>query len=102
MNSHYLAYKNSVIHYRYSGDGPETVLCFHGFGTYATTFDWLASHVPGKRFIAFDLPCHGETKWNSDGDSFTPWELLEIIEACPHIPVDRFALLGYSMGGRIS
>jgi len=101
MNSHYLEYKNSIIHYRYSGEGPETVVCFHGFGTYANTFDWLASHVPGHRFIAFDLPYHGETKWN-DGDTFTPEQLIEIIDACAHVAVDRFALLGYSMGGRIS
>jgi len=101
MNSHYLEYKKSLIHYRYSGDGPETVVCFHGFGTYASTFDWLASHVPGRRFIAFDLPHHGETRWN-DGNILTPEQLINIIDACPHMTVNKFSLLGYSMGGRIS
>jgi pimeloyl-ACP methyl ester carboxylesterase len=101
MNSHYITYQHSVIHYRYSGEGPESVICFHGFGTFARTFDWLAAHVPEHRFIAFDLPCHGDTQWN-DGNTFTPEQLLEIIDLCPHLSSDRFSLLGYSMGGRVS
>ncbi len=100
MNSHFLTYKNSVIHYRYSGEGPRVVVCFHGFGTFARTFDWLGGHVAGHMFIAFDLPFHGETKWK-DGESFQPEEMLEIIARCPHIKTERFSLLGYSMGGRI-
>lgn len=100
MNSSYLSYRNSTIHYRYSGDGPVTVICFHGFGTFAATFDWLAGHVPGHRFIAFDLPHHGQTIWN-DGDTVTPAQMLEIIDACPHATSREFALMGYSMGGRI-
>jgi pimeloyl-ACP methyl ester carboxylesterase len=101
MQSHFITYKNSDIHYRYSGQGPGVVLCFHGFGTYARTFDWLADHVPGKVFIAFDLPFHGETKWKN-GETFLPRDLLNIIAICPHVQQDRFALMGYSMGGRIS
>lgn len=101
MYSHYLHYKNSVIHYRYSGEGPELVICLHGFGTYAATFDWLAEHVPGHRFIAIDLPLHGDTQWNN-GNTLTPQDFLQIIQLCPHAQADRFALLGYSMGGRIA
>lgn len=101
MYSHYLQYKNSTIHYRFSGEGPELVICFHGFGTYAATFDWLAGHVPGHRFIAFDLPLHGDTSWN-DGHTALPEDLIEMIRLCPHAQSDRFALMGYSMGGRIA
>jgi pimeloyl-ACP methyl ester carboxylesterase len=101
MQSHYFHFKQSTIHYRYSGEGPELVICFHGFGTYAATFDWLASHVPGHRFIAFDLPLHGDTKWN-DGNTLSPEDLIDMIHHCPHAQVDRFSLMGYSMGGRIS
>lgn len=100
MNSNFITYKNSRIHYRYSGSGSRTVLCFHGFGTFARTFDWLAEHVPNHRFIAFDLPYHGETTW-LDGDPFLPEDLLNIISLCPHAECDKFALMGYSMGGRI-
>ena len=101
MNSNIIKYKSSQVHYRYSGTGNNTVLCFHGFGTYARTFDWLAGHVPNHVFIAFDLPFHGETKWDN-GELFLPNDLLNIISLCPHAKKDKFALMGYSMGGRIS
>lgn len=101
MNAAHLTYRNSTIHYRYSGEGPRCVICFHGFGTYAATFDWLAGHVPGHRFIAFDLPYHGRTQWN-DGDTFTPAQLMDIIDACPHLTDRRFGIMGFSLGGRIS
>jgi len=100
LNSHFLTYQDSLIHYRYSGEGPKTVLCFHGFGTFARTFDWLAAHVPGHIFIAFDLPYHGETRWNN-GEMFTPADMLRIIDLCPHVKSESFGLMGYSMGGRI-
>jgi len=101
MNAAQLTYRNSDIHYRYSGEGPLSVICFHGFGTYASTFDWLAAHIPGHRFIAFDLPFHGQTSWN-DGDTLSPAQLMEIIDACPHLTDRRFAVMGFSLGGRIS
>ncbi|HSF46537.1 MAG TPA: alpha/beta hydrolase [Chitinophagaceae bacterium] len=81
--------------------GNRTVLCFHGFGTFARTFDWLATRVPNHVFIAFDLPFHGETTWEN-GELFQPNDLLNIISLCPHANQDQFALMGYSMGGRIS
>ena len=101
MNSNFITYKDSRIHYRYSGVGTRIVLCFHGFGTFARTFDWLAEHVPNHVFIAFDLPFHGETKWEN-GELFLPADISNIINLCPHADQDKFALMGYSMGGRIS
>jgi pimeloyl-ACP methyl ester carboxylesterase len=100
MHSHFIPYKDSNIHYRYSGSGPNAVLCFHGFGTFARTFDWLAAHVPEHTFIAFDLPFHGETSW-INGNTFMPGDMIEIISLCPHIKNPTFSLMGYSMGGRI-
>ncbi len=100
MHSQFITYKDSEIHYRFSGEGPNAVLCFHGFGTFARTFDWLADHVPGQLFIAFDLPFHGDTKW-TNGELFQPADLLDIISICPHIKKEKFTLMGYSMGGRI-
>lgn len=101
MRSDFISYKSSHIHYRYSGEGAHVVVCFHGFGTFARTFDWLAEHVPGQCFVAFDLPWHGETKWN-EGPAFLPEDLLAIMDLCPRIPKGRISLMGYSMGGRVA
>ncbi len=100
MVSTFINYKNSRVHYRKSGSGSKLAICFHGFGTFAQTFDWIAEHVPDHCFIAFDLPFHGLTEWNEkevkvDG-------LIDMLDHCPEIKGRPFSLVGYSMGGRIS
>jgi len=101
MESAYLTYKNSLIHYRKSGTGSQLALCFHGFGTFANTFDWIAQHVPDHTFIAFDLPYHGLTQW-TESDTLKAEELIRILDLCPEITGRNFALAGFSMGGRIA
>ena len=100
MVSAFLTYKNSRIHYRISGTGSHLAICFHGFGTYSNTFDWIAQHVPDHTFIAVDLPFHGLTQWNEK--EITVDELIHILDLCPEVNHRHFALVGYSMGGRIS
>jgi pimeloyl-ACP methyl ester carboxylesterase len=100
MESAFLTFKSSRIHFRKSGAGSKLAICFHGFGTYANTFDWIAQHVPDHTFIAFDLPYHGSTQWNEKNISVD--ELIRIIDLCPGVSQQPFALVGYSMGGRIS
>jgi pimeloyl-ACP methyl ester carboxylesterase len=100
MESAFLTYKNSRIHYRKSGTGNKLAICFHGFGTYANTFDWIAHHVPDHTFIAFDLPFHGLTQWNEQEISVD--ELIRVMDLCTEVTGREFALVGFSMGGRIS
>ena len=100
MESAYLTYRNSLIHYRKSGSGSRLAICFHGFGTFADTFDWIAQHVPGYTFIAFDLPFHGLTQWKEKDIKVD--ELVEVMDLCPEVNGRPFALVGYSMGGRLS
>jgi pimeloyl-ACP methyl ester carboxylesterase len=101
MISAYLQYKNSQIHYRKSGGGNKLAICFHGFGSYANTFDWIAQHVPDHTFIAIDLPYHGLTQW-TESDTLKAEELIRILDLCPDISGRNFALAGFSMGGRIA
>jgi len=100
MESVFLNYKNSRIHYRKSGSGSRLVICFHGFGTYASTFDWIASHVPDHLFIAFDLPFHGLTEWKEKNVQVD--ELINMLDHCPEIAGKPFAMVGYSMGARLA
>ncbi len=89
------------MHYLCFGDGPQILVCFHGFGEHATTFELLAGHLPAHTIVAFDLPFHGKTNWEQDSP-FRIEELLNIITLCPEIKEKKFGLLGYSMGGRIA
>ncbi len=94
-----LPYKNSSIAWYRYGDGPVTVLCFHGYSENAKTFEFLGKHGGDRfTFFAIDLPFHGSTEWN-DGLDFTDEDLQSIIGQV--IPAGDFYIIGYSLGGRV-
>ena len=105
MQSHYISYKNSLIHYRRFGDGKKLLFCFHGYGRDSTTFSFLAKYL-GSRFtlIAIDLPFHGLTQWK-DALIFKPASLSQMMIDISHqlkIQPVKFSILGFSMGGRVA
>ncbi len=105
MHTAYIPFKNSQIHYSYSGNGNKIVVCFHGYGESEESFHFLAKHLPQSRqLIAIDLPYHGKTEWK-DGPNFTTDDLVKILHdifLIRNIPDASFSLLGFSMGGRMS
>lgn len=105
MQSHYISYKNSTIHYRRFGNGPKLLFCFHGYGRESDTFYILERRL-GHLFtiIAVDIPFHGRTEWK-DELIFEPkylQDILQQITAGLHKENSKFSLLGFSMGGRIA
>jgi pimeloyl-ACP methyl ester carboxylesterase len=84
------------------GNGKQLLVCLHGFGEEADSFACLEDFL-GDRFtiVAFDLPLHGDTKWKKA--YMEEKDLYEcILHLLSHFNKQRFSLLGYSMGGRIS
>ena len=77
----------------------ETIVLLHGFSGTRRAWDGVISRLPAERYraLALDLPGHGERS----GD---PWPITfeacvtAILEAAP----ERFALCGYSLGGRVA
>ncbi|HEX8461918.1 MAG TPA: alpha/beta hydrolase [Segetibacter sp.] len=105
MQSHYLTYKNSTIHYRQFGKGDKLLFCFHGYGRESYTFSILERSL-GHRFtiIAIDIPFHGLTQWK-DELIFQPKYLMQFVQQIAGSVTqanDKFTLLGFSMGGRIA
>ncbi len=109
MKDSRLSYNNSIINYRRSGQGPETLICFHGYAEEAGVFDFLARYA-GVMFTIYsiDLPFHGKTEWK-EGLQFTPGDLSTIVAAIlareskgiPD-PSVRYTLMGFSLGGRMA
>lgn len=106
MPEQFLPYKNSMIGYYRFGDGPETLLCFHGYGENAGVFEFLAKYAGSQYTIyAIDLPFHGRTEWK-EGLLFEETDLEEIVRNildAKQVANDlRFTLLGFSLGGRVA
>jgi len=109
MEAQRLSYKNSVISWYRFGQGSLPVICFHGYGEDATSFEFLGHHAGEQfSFYAIDLPFHGLTVWN-DRHPFSPEDLLQIIEKIfvqgnhkPETINQKLLLLGYSLGGRVA
>src|SRR6185312_2336678 len=117
-----LPYRSSRIYYYSWGSGPRLLFAFHGYGESAASFAFLGAALdPSFTLVAIDLPFHGQTEWR-EGTVLYPEQLYSIMESIagdlgrrsfsegdigrrsfsegdPPLP---WALLGYSMGGRIA
>jgi pimeloyl-ACP methyl ester carboxylesterase len=107
MESLWLTYKNSTIHYSRFGSGPKPAICFHGYGEDAETYLFLDKYAGSQyTFFSIDLPFHGKTEW-VDGLYFNQSDLSQIIEEILQqnnyklqTTNYKLTLLGFSLGGR--
>ncbi|HUA73120.1 MAG TPA: alpha/beta fold hydrolase [Solirubrobacteraceae bacterium] len=78
---------------------PETLVLLHGFGGTRRTWDGVLGQLDPQRYspLALDLPGHGELASYERPVSFAGC-VREVLAAAP----DRFALCGYSLGGRVA
>lgn len=88
------------LNVRRQGNGP-ALLLLHGFtGSGATwqPFDW-----PGFEIVAVDLPGHGESDKPARAERYRMERCLEdLVALLDELGVERAAVLGYSMGGRVA
>lgn len=105
MTEHYFEHPLVRIHYYRFGTGKKKMLCFHGYGMHGKQFAVLEPTLGEKyTFFGFDLFFHKETKlYNQSLEEvkrgISKQELSEIIKAfCHHEAIERFSVMGYSMG----
>lgn len=100
--SSYLQVGSNRWHILAMGEGPKYCISFHGFGDSAESYRLLLPSL-GHEFTVFavDLPFHGKTEWNTN--TYSDWDLIEFINLLlvDH-QIERFFLMGHSMGGRIA
>lgn len=105
MQTAFLPYRSSQLHYSWFGTGHKILLCLHGYGESEQSFHFLEQYIPREyTVIAVDLPFHGKTQWN-EGLTFSVADLLAITEALltKHGQGTKsITLLGFSMGGRVA
>ena len=100
---HFFDYKGVRLHYLVFGKGPETLLCFHGYGQQAEHFRPLAKRFD-KQFtiFSFDLFYHGKSEWPDCEVALSSDFMAEILRALMHAcALEKVSLCGYSMGGKV-
>src|ERR1700730_8341305 len=104
MQSGFLPFQQSILHYLKAGSGQKVLLCFHGYGESAINFSFLVPALQEEyTILALDLPFHGETLWRSG--QANPKDLKAIAHQLlirENLKGARIELLGFSLGGRIA
>lgn len=99
--SRFFEQKEVKIHYTISGDGPNSLIVFHGFGQTEAVFNELNSCFTEEYTVyCFDLFFHGKSSWLQT-DLFTQKDWIEFFERFLNAErIEQFSLLTFSLGTR--
>ncbi|WP_208921520.1 alpha/beta fold hydrolase [Streptomyces capitiformicae] len=88
-------------HYVEWGDeGRPPIVMLHGLRSYARTFEPLAERLADRyRVLAPDARGRGDSDWDPKGEYHTESYVADLEEFTDRLGLDRFVLLGHSMGG---
>ena len=94
MNFHYLDWGN---------EGAPVLLLLHGLRGHAHAWDDVSARFCGDyRVLALDQRGRGDTDWAPRGDYSTDAFVADLEEVCYTLGIEKFTLVGHSMGGRNS
>ena len=94
MNFHYVDWGN---------EGAPVMVLLHGLRGHSRSWDDVASRFCGDfHVLALDQRGRGETDWAPRGDYSTDAFVADLEEFCYTLGIDKFILVGHSMGGRNS
>jgi pimeloyl-ACP methyl ester carboxylesterase len=86
----------------WSSEGVPLIL-LHGHGNEAHLWDdFVPCVAPHYRVIAVDQRGHGDSDWDPEGRYETNWMVDDLEALTSALEIDRFVLIGFSMGGRVS
>src|SRR6266851_4802934 len=92
------------LHYLEWGEaeGPP-IVCVHGYTGSADAFNALARHLEDRyRILALDVRGHGESAWSPTGAYSYADQAGDLAEFATRLRLDKFVLIGTSMGGIIA
>jgi len=105
MTDHYFENDFVKLHYYKFGSGPKHMLCFHGYGMHGKQFISLEKTLSQTyTFWGFDLFFHKGTKLKDESlaaikAGLQKAQLVNLIKAfCNEVGIERFSVIGYSMG----
>jgi pimeloyl-ACP methyl ester carboxylesterase len=102
--SEFRSVRGLQLHYLDWGNhGAPPVVCVHGYTSSAQAFNAPARHLR-ERFhvIAPDVRGHGESAWSPDGAYQYRDQAADLAAIAGQLGLERFSLIGTSMGGIIA
>jgi esterase len=92
------------LHHLEWGDvSSPALVCVHGLGGNGHAFDGLARRMVGRyRVIAVDVRGRGDSAWATDKQYSVPVYATDLEGIVDQLGLEKFTLLGTSMGGRIA
>jgi len=85
-----------------TGDGP-IVLLLHGFTRDARAWSPVMPALEGYRVVRADLIGHGKSDAPQDSARYSMAHAVEdLLALLHHLSVEQYALIGYSLGGRVA
>jgi pimeloyl-ACP methyl ester carboxylesterase len=86
----------------WSTEGVPLIL-LHGGGNEAHLWDdFIPAIAPHYRVIAVDQRGHGDSDWDPEGRYETKFMVNDLEALTEALQIDRFVLIGFSMGGRVA
>lgn len=83
--------------------GLPAVVLLHGLRGFSGTWRYLARRLAGQyRLIALDQRGRGDSEWDPGHNYYTDAYLADLEALVDQLKLDRFTLLGHSMGGTTS
>lgn len=94
----------ALLHYRQYGKGERDLLCFHGYGQDHDVYRELEDLYGAKYTIySFDLFYHGQSFWHDKNKPVEKEDWSKIMsEFFKQQTIERFSIVGYSMGSRFA
>lgn len=104
MQDQVFTYGGTMLSFSTAGNGPRALLAFHGFGQDRHVFKELSEKFSGHYTLyVFDLYFHGTSQWNKGEQPLERpfWKEL-LTEFLVQHRIEKFDLLGFSMGGKFA
>lgn len=100
---HQVKVQDKILTYKKTGKGLKPLLLFHGFGQNHQAFDSLIESLAETYTLySFDIFFHGESHWPGEQTLEKETWALFMNQLFQENQIERFSLLGFSMGAKFS
>lgn len=90
------------LSYELTGQGSDTLILMHGFGLTKEIFNsWIPILESKYRLVSIDLFYHGDSERPHGNLTKSEWKSI-LENFLNHLNIDRFRVLGFSLGGRFA